>query len=493
MLLVLVLLAASCGDAGPDDGTSSTVTTSTTTSTPTPVTTTPAVSTTRAGETEVPLIGAGRRGIDLIVNGDIVHLEGDADYAVTAAFDDRAGGVVYQYETTPEEYGTHSILRITAGGTTPTIVLAADPGRQVQLTDVAEIDGRTKLLYLEGPADADFDSLMIADLLGGAPEVAVAVDPGAAPGRAGVTPTSITDGSLSEESIAVIWHYGDIEASCSYVEVLDTAGDPTFGPVPATCGETDVTHMELSPDGARLAMADGQRIFVVDVETGDRLAEWSTGPVSAIDFDGGTVIATGTDGYTTLSLRGGGTATQPLPEEVTSLVIASEPVDLGAGTFLGGIRPFAGTCSASGLPSTPEPQGGLPEAVAATRDAIVAAATDCDVDALAALTGDSFSWSFAPAGTPNRFWRLAEQRGYGTLARIVDVLALRYIVEDLDGRRLYVWPSAFREDPTEEDWQDLADVYNEEDIDLFRDFGGYIGMRVGITEDGAWIFAIEGD
>ncbi len=492
-LAAVCVVTASCGGTDSATSTTSTAGASTTTSTTVSITTLPPVSTTMAGDPGVQLIGAGLRGIHLIQNGDVVHLEGDADYAVTAAFDDLAGGIVYQYGPTPEQYPSHSILRIPAGGTTPDVVLSAEPGRAVLLTDVAEVEGRTTLLYLEGADGAGFEALVVADLLGGAPRVVASVDPAAPPGDAGVTPTSISGGSLADGSIAVIWHYGDIEASCSYVEVLDLDGDLRFGPVPATCGETDVMDVELSPDGSRLALADGQEITVVDTADGAQLAQWSTGIASAIDFDGATVIATGTDTYTTLSLRGRAATDNPLPEGVTSLVTAGEPVDVAAGTFLGGVRPLSSTCSASGLPSTPEPQGGLPEAVAATRDAIVAAATGCDVEALANLTGESFSWSFDPAGTPGRFWRLNEQSGYGTLGRIVDVLALRYIVEDLDGRRLYVWPSAFSESPTDEDWQDLADVYNEEDIDLFKAYGGYIGMRVGITEDGTWLFAIEGD
>ena len=128
-------------------------------------------------------------------------------------------------------------------------------GRKLSLLDVESIEGRTTILYLEGSEDSGFDSMLMADLAGGAPLLIARADGGAEQGRAGVVPTGVIGGSLSEHGAAVIWSYGDIEASCSYVEVLDFDGDLLFGPIPKQCGELDFTQAALSPDGDRIAVA----------------------------------------------------------------------------------------------------------------------------------------------------------------------------------------------------------------------------------------------
>ncbi|MDF1596385.1 MAG: hypothetical protein P1T08_09880 [Acidimicrobiia bacterium] len=465
----------------------------TTTTMGTTDTTSPPVSTTRPAPPDVSLIVSRAGGIDLLADGIDIELEGDSDYPVVAAFDDLAGGLVYQYEFTPEQFPADSILWIPAGGSAPTVILSADPGRTIRLLDVEVLDGRTNVLFLEGDPGTHPDSLFIADLAGGAPTRLAGAEPGGEAGPAGVTPTAVLSGSLSEAGVAVVWWYGDIEAACSYVEVVDFDGEVIFGPLPNLCGEQNLNQAALSADGSRIAYAGGDTVVVADVESGDVLGEWVTDDVSGLDFDGSTVIVTTVNGFTTLSLTGRATVTYPLPPATRLIVAARGPVDLAAGTFLGGVRTLSTSCSATGLPSTPEAQGGLPEAVSMTREAIVAAATSCDIDSLAALAGESFVYGLDPVAGPGRTWRQIEQRGGGVLARIADVLALPYVVIDVDGSRVYTWPSAFQEQPTEADWDALSAVYNEEDVDNFKALGGYAGMRVGIAEDGAWAFAVEGD
>lgn len=492
LLVALGIIATACA-ADRSATTTAPSSIQTTTTIGTADTTSPSVSTTQPAPPDVSLIVSRAGGIDLIADGTDIALEGDADYPVVAAFDDLAGGLVYQYEFTPEQFPADSILWIPAGGSTPTVVLSADPGRTIRLLDVEVLDGRTNALFLEGDPGSGPDSLFIADLAGGAPTRVAGVEPGVEAGPAGVTPTAILGGSLSETGVAVVWWYGDIEAACSYVEVIDFDGVVTFGPIPDLCGEQNLSQVALSADGSRVAYAGGNTAIVADAESGEVLGEWVTDEVKGLDFDGSTVVVTTVSGFTTLSLTGRATVTYPLPPATRLIVAARGPVDLAAGTFLGGVRPLSANCSATGLPSTPEAQGGLPEAVSMTRVDIVAAATGCDIDSLAALAGESFIYGIDPAADPGRTWRQIEQRGGGVLARIADVLSLPYVVLDVDGSRVYTWPSAFQAQPTEADWEALSAVYNEEDIDNFKALGGYAGMRVGIAEDGTWTFAIEGD
>lgn len=60
-----------------------------------------------------------------------------------------------------------------------------------------------------------------------------------------------------------------------------------------------------------------------------------------------------------------------------------------------------------------------------------------------------------------------------------------------------MWPSAFAYDEwaaaPEEDKDALRPLYTEENFEGFARFGGYIGYRVGITEQGEWIFFVAGD
>ncbi len=490
---IAIVVAASACSTG---GTTTTVRSTTTDTRPpsqTTITTPQTTSTTPAVRLDVSLIVSRLGGVTLVDDGRTRDLPGDADYAIAVAFDDLSGGLVYQYQTTPEQFPPHSVLRIAAGGSTPEVVLFADPGREIRLLDVEEVDGRTTLLFLEGAEGTESDTLLIADIAGGAPEPIVHTDASAAPGAAGVNPTVILGGSLSGNSAAVVWGYGDLETQCSYVEVVNFEGATVFGPIPDLCGERDLTHAALSADGSQLAYAGDGAVGIVDVTSGEILGEWQTASGAGLDFDGTTALVTGVGEYSAISLSDPSAAPRPLPPNATHVIAGRGPIDIADGTFLGGVRTLSANCSAAGMPRIPERQGGLPEVVAARRDGIVAAAASCDVDSLTALGGDTVAFSFGGDPDAGRFWRWSEQEGYGPLARIVDVLALPFVIQDSPGGRIYTWPSAFQEFPTEDDWQALSGVFNEEDIDLFKEYGAYIGMRVGITEDGTWLFAIEGD
>ena len=82
--------------------------------------------------------------------------------------------------------------------------------------------------------------------------------------------------------------------------------------------------------------------------------------------------------------------------------------------------------------------------------------------------------------------------GVTPLADIARTLELPYTIIEGAETDIYVWPSAFADDPTEADWEALEALYNEEEIELWRT-EGYVGLRVGITERGTWIFAVAGD
>lgn len=159
----------------------------------------------------------------------------------------------------------------------------------------------------------------------------------------------------------------------------------------------------------------------------------------------------------------------------------------------------APACSAAGLDGEPESQPGLPAAVAEVRDAIAAAATDCDFERLEELAADRFTYSFGDGGSPAAHWRRQEAEGRPPepLRFLVELLDRLHGTVESEGSTTYVWPSAFAHD----DWADvpaadrdaLRPLYGEEDFEFFERFGGYVGYRVGITEGGDWVFFVAGD
>jgi hypothetical protein len=135
---------------------------------------------------------------------------------------------------------------------------------------------------------------------------------------------------------------------------------------------------------------------------------------------------------------------------------------------------------------------GLPEAVEAKRAAILEAARSGNADAVAALTGEQFNYSFGGPveGGPGAYWRQLEANGEQPLDALAAILELPYTLSS----GIYVWPFAY--DKTEEQ----ITAYEREllralpaDAAAFVPGGGYLGWRAGIEPDGDWVFFVSGD
>ncbi len=151
-------------------------------------------------------------------------------------------------------------------------------------------------------------------------------------------------------------------------------------------------------------------------------------------------------------------------------------------------------CSAAGLSAEPVPQV-LPEAVAATRAAVIEAAVACDFQLLAAIAEQNpfFTLSFGADEDPAEFWRSEEAAGFPVTRLMVQLLNTPPVLDADFPEPTYFWPSAFRATPTEEDWTTLEGILPADEIQLYRDFGTYLGFRLGINESGVWEFAVAGD
>lgn len=188
--------------------------------------------------------------------------------------------------------------------------------------------------------------------------------------------------------------------------------------------------------------------------------------------------------------------TSPVPSPTAAARAITEPVE---------------ECSAAGLTPAAAMEGGLPMRVANMRQTILDAATRCDIHALEglALSGrQEFSYSFGVEDSPSAFWRARERdaRNHDRetseyMRYLVQILELPFCKESQDDGSgtdtelvYYVWPRVHcAGHRTDEDWNDLKGLYTAEQIDQMRSADLYYGFRVGIVEDGDWVYFIAGD
>ena len=155
----------------------------------------------------------------------------------------------------------------------------------------------------------------------------------------------------------------------------------------------------------------------------------------------------------------------------------------------------APTCSGT-LASDLVEQTGLPEAVAAKRAAIHAAAQGCDWAALEELMNNQFSFSFGAEEDPILRWQQIEAEGDRVTFYLAELLNRPVGIQTAGDVTYYAWPSAFVTewaDVSEADREALRPLYDDEDFAFWAEFGGYIGYRVGIDADGNWVYFIAGD
>jgi len=134
---------------------------------------------------------------------------------------------------------------------------------------------------------------------------------------------------------------------------------------------------------------------------------------------------------------------------------------------------------------------GLPEPVAQTHAALLAAAEAHDEQALEALIEENeFRYTFGEnvSGGPLAFWRSTkEQTGTDPIDTLARVLRLPYVLS----QGIFVWPFAYDKEPGEMSEYELSllgDLFPEGVTEV-----GYLGWRAGIRPDGRWVFFIAGD
>jgi hypothetical protein len=138
----------------------------------------------------------------------------------------------------------------------------------------------------------------------------------------------------------------------------------------------------------------------------------------------------------------------------------------------------------------------LPPGVAEKREQIYGAAVKQQYDGLASLLDPAtFNYSLGEEGDPIGYWRRQEKDEIPVLGDVLPTVLHTRFGKNED---IYVWPSATSklvQDWTEEDVQAIRTAgYTEADIQAFREqIGGYAGWRVGIRENGTWLYFIAGE
>jgi hypothetical protein len=165
---------------------------------------------------------------------------------------------------------------------------------------------------------------------------------------------------------------------------------------------------------------------------------------------------------------------------------------------LGGLS-AAAPANAQTKPPATRCAGDLPAPVAAKRQAIKDTTARRDWPALGKLTGPGFVWGAHQDGDPVPTWRAAAAKGEDPARPLLAVLDMTCVVTLVDGKTLYVWPSAIAIDwnaLTAAEKSALQALYGAK-IDQHwlegRAKGYYVGWSVGIEAQGAWTSFVFGD
>jgi hypothetical protein len=145
-------------------------------------------------------------------------------------------------------------------------------------------------------------------------------------------------------------------------------------------------------------------------------------------------------------------------------------------------------------------QPGLPEAVAEKRAAIWDAVVECDWDQLQRLLGPGLSYTFGGGDdsidAPIHHWQYLEAQGEQPMLFLAELLNRPFGTIEGEGVTYYVWPSVHTKEwdaATQAEIERLRPLYGDEDFSDFEAFGAYFGYRVGITDNGDWVYFIAGD
>jgi hypothetical protein len=151
-------------------------------------------------------------------------------------------------------------------------------------------------------------------------------------------------------------------------------------------------------------------------------------------------------------------------------------------------------------PQAPEPVT-IPEAVAATRDEMLAYAQRGSLSGLSRMARANEGFVSNLGGEGHReYWDLMRRIGVDPNRKLRALMELPVGVREVDGKKWYVWPDLAAKNAEDlipeklsfRDRKRLQDLVGEDGIAEIREGKGYPGMRTAITEDGQWVYFVLG-
>lgn len=406
-----------------------------------------------------------------VSGAETIHLTSDPYYeGIAMAYQDDAGGIVFQHTTTPLPWTQGSLLHLTPGQTTPT-VLAVPPegGRLVPV----------------GPARN-----------GDSPVFVYLADTSSATGVA-ATVMTVDLGTGTTTEIMELGAYADVTAGAGLIAVVDRESPD--------CPTVDLYRLDGLSVPDPLDDCLGVAAAVAVSYSGNVLGVLDDSVLTEIEVGSGATRATHDvpDAYMVVAGPGGWVVRTPtetrIIDEQGSSTLPAE--DVAWVTPYGHALDFAGATLGSGtgeLPCVPGEVGlaaqEVPEAVAETRTRLAELAGACDYDALSALALDAETiLTYGdPSVSPPSGWVAEGRLGDEPLALLGALLDTRPAQDPAGG--IWVWPAVFVDEGDEASWLEVESIVGEDEIALLRQGGtGYLGMRVGIDPDARWRFYVGGD
>ena len=105
------------------------------------------------------------------------------------------------------------------------------------------------------------------------------------------------------------------------------------------------------------------------------------------------------------------------------------------------------------------PEQDLPAAVADVRKRVFDAAMACDYDTLEEIAlekGEGFTFSYGSSADASEYWRDLEENSTEQpkpMRALATILTLPFTRNETGS---YAWPTAYSENPTEDDWRELV-------------------------------------
>ena len=439
----------------------------TTTTTVPPITTTTSIGT-LIPATKGVLLATPEEGIVISgFDGTSHALTSDLYYeGIAWVISDGAGGIIFQHEVTPLPWAQGSILHLPAGAMSPSVLVAPDPQT-----------------YLR-PLDTDSGLLLYRVDSGGSSEVRT-IDPRTQAINTVIPATEFLISAGAEDGVVVSAVGGD----CPRLEIFSLDGTRVETPNAESEGCQIGFINDIAFSGGYIyTIEDGteRRLVRRNFRTGET-ADSSIGDAwSVAALPDGTVAAGGSEIVIGTFEGGSFIETVRIPGS-TSFTLAT--VDGFPGATLG-----TGTGE---LPCTPlevppvSPQG-LPQAVEDRRLLIFEMAASCDLHGLAEIAvADGTVFSYGAEKDPLRSWIRSARDGFNVMAWIVRLFNTDPAVDDVG---TYAWP-AVHATGSDEDWEALSGTLTSAEFEQYSQFrdSGWLGLRIGIAEDGAWRYVVAGD